>query len=123
MDKMKIAEEQYTKKDIPGFKVGDTVKVMVKILEADKTRLHPFEGIVIAKKGTGIKSMFTVRKVSYGEGIERVFPVYSPSIDRIEIIRKGKIKRAKLYYLRERIGKKATQVDTADTTEKSVKTP
>lgn len=122
MNKMKIIEEQYLKKNISEFNVGDMVKVMVKIPEADKVRLHPFEGIVIAKKGTGIKSTFTVRKVSYGEGIERVFPVYSPSIDSIEIVRKGKTKRAKLYYLRERIGKQATEVESRDTTEKSEKT-
>lgn len=110
MEKIKIIEAEYAKKDLPAFNVGDTVKVMIKIPEADKIRLHPFEGIVIAKKGTGIKSTFTIRKVSYGEGIERVFPICSPSIERIEIIRKGKTKRAKLYYLRKRIGKEATEI-------------
>lgn len=110
MDKIKMIESEYAKKEVPEFKVGDTVKVMVKIPEADKVRLHPFEGIVIAKQGSGIKASFTVRKVSYGEGIERVFPLYSPSIERIEVVRKGKTKRAKLYYLRGKIGKEATDI-------------
>jgi len=110
MDKMKMIEAEYAKKEFPDFKVGDMVKVMVKIPEADKVRLHPFEGIVIAKKGSGVKAAFTVRKVSYGEGIERVFPVYSPSIERIEVVRQGKAKRAKLYYLRGKIGKEATDI-------------
>ncbi|MDD4939401.1 MAG: 50S ribosomal protein L19 [Candidatus Omnitrophica bacterium] len=112
MDKMKLIETESLKKDIPAFNVGDTVKVMVKILEGDKVRLHPFEGIVIAKKGSGIKENFTVRKVSYGEGIERVFPVHSPSIERIQVIRTGKVRRAKLYYLRGKIGKRATKIES-----------
>ena len=122
MDKIKMIESEYAKKEVPGFKVGDTVKVMVKIPEADKVRLHPFEGIVIAKQGSGIKASFTVRKVSYGEGIERVFPLYSPSIERIEVVRKGKTKRAKLYYLRGKIGKEATNISASEPTEKNQKT-
>ncbi|MDD2752989.1 MAG: 50S ribosomal protein L19 [Candidatus Omnitrophica bacterium] len=115
MDKMKLIEAEYTKKEMPKFNVGDTVKVMVKIPEApDKVRLHPFEGVVIAKKGSGIKINFTVRKVSYGEGIERVFPLYSPSIDRIEVMRSGKVKRAKLYYLRAKVGKRATKIESQE---------
>jgi len=114
MDKIKLIESEYMKKGIPKFNVGDTVKVMVKIPEADKVRLHPFEGIVIARKGSGIRENFTVRKVSYGEGIERVFPVYSPSIERIEVIRSGKVKRAKLYYLRGKVGKRATKIQTQE---------
>ena len=110
MDKIKIIEQEYTKKEIPDFGVGDTVKVMTKILEGDKTRLHPFEGIVIAKKSKGLRSSFTVRKVSYGEGVERVFPTYSPNIEHIEVIRKGKSRRARLYYLRKRLGRAATKV-------------
>ncbi len=110
MDKIKFVEQEYTKKEIPDFRVGDTVKVMSKILEGDKVRLHPFEGIVIAKKGSGVRSSFTVRKISYGEGVERVFPTYSPRIERIEINRRSKARRAKLYYLRGRIGKAATRV-------------
>jgi large subunit ribosomal protein L19 len=112
MDKLKLVEEQYIKKDTPAFNVGDTVRVTVKIPEADKVRLHPFEGVVIAKRGFGIKESFTVRKVSYGEGIERVFPINSPSIERIEVIRPGKVKRAKLYYLRGKVGKRATKIDS-----------
>ena len=110
MDKIKLIEQAYTKKEIPDFKVGDTVKVMTKILEGDKVRLHPFEGIVIAKKKKGLRSSFTVRKISYGEGVERVFPTYSPKIDQIRVLRKTKAKRAKLYYLRGRLGKAATKV-------------
>jgi large subunit ribosomal protein L19 len=111
MDKIKLIEQEYTKKEMPEFNVGDTIKVMVKIPEApDKVRLHPFEGVVIARHGSGVRSSFTVRKVSYGEGIERVFPLYSPSIDRIEVIRSGKVRRAKLYYLRGKVGKQATKI-------------
>ncbi len=114
MDKIKLIEEQYLKKDIPNFKVGDTVRVMVKIPEQDKIRLHPFEGIVIAKRGSkSLRASFTVRKISYGEGIERVFPLYSPSIEKIEVLRSAKTKRARLYYLRKRIGKEATEVQSA----------
>jgi large subunit ribosomal protein L19 len=113
MDKMKLVEAEYTKKDMPKFNVGDTVKVFVKIPEgSDKVRLHPFEGLVIAKKGSGVKENFTVRKVSYGEGIERVFTLYSPSIERIEIVRSGKVRRAKLYYLRSKVGKRATKIES-----------
>jgi len=114
MDKMKLIESGYLKKDIPAFNVGDTVRVMVKIPEADKVRLHPFEGVVIAKKGSGVKENFTVRRVSYGEGIERVFPVHSPSIERIEVIRSGKVQRAKLYYLRGKVGKRATKIESKE---------
>ncbi|MFA5411482.1 MAG: 50S ribosomal protein L19 [Candidatus Omnitrophota bacterium] len=112
MDKLKMIEQEYTKKEIPKFNVGDTIRVLVKIPEGpDKTRLHPFEGVVIAKRGQGIKESFTMRKVSYGEGIERVFPLYSPAIERIEVIRSGKVKRAKLYYLRGKVGKRATKIE------------
>ena len=111
MDKLKLVEAESIKKDVPKFNVGDTVKVLVRIPEGpDKVRLHPFEGVVISKGGTGIQSKFTVRRISFGEGIERVFPLYSPSIERIEIIRSGKVKRAKLYYLRGKIGKRATKI-------------
>jgi len=117
MDKIKVIEQEYTKREIAPFNVGDTVKVLVKMAEgadADKVRLHPFEGVVIAKRGSGLKSSFTVRKVSYGEGIERVFPLYSPNIERIEVIRSGKVKRAKLYYLRKKVGKRATKIETEE---------
>ena len=112
MDKMKIIEAEITKKEMPKFNVGDTVRVLTKIPEGpDKFRLHPFEGVVIAKCGSGTKFNFTVRKVSFGEGVERVFPLYSPVIERIEIIRSGKVKRAKLYYLRGKVGKRATKIE------------
>jgi large subunit ribosomal protein L19 len=111
MDKLKQIEKEYTNKEVPVFGVGDTVRVLIKLPEGpDKMRLHPFEGVVIAKKGSGLKTSFTVRKVSYGEGIERVFPLYSPTIERIELIRSGKVKRAKLYYLRSKVGKRATKI-------------
>ena len=114
MDKLKFIEQEYTKKELPKFNVGDTVKVLVKIPEGpDKIRLHPFEGVVIAKQGSGVRESFTVRKVSYGEGIERVFPLYSPSIERIEVLKQGKVKRAKLYYLRTKLGKHATKIESA----------
>ncbi len=111
MDKIKLIEQRYLKKDIPAFGVGDTVKILVKIPEGDKVRLHPFEGVVIAKGGSGTRASFTVRKVSFGEGIERVFPLHSPGIERIEVVRSGKVRRAKLYYLRSKIGKRATKIE------------
>jgi large subunit ribosomal protein L19 len=115
MDKMKMIEQEYTKKELPKFNVGDTVKVLTKIPEGpDKVRLHPFEGVVISKGGTGVRQNFTVRKVSYGEGIERVFPLYSPAIERIEVLRSGKVKRAKLYYLRAKVGKRATKIESQE---------
>ena len=91
----------------PEFTHGDTVKVWVKIREGDKERLLAYEGVVIARSGAGIMESFTVRKISYGEGVERVFPVLSPNIDRVEVIKRGKVRRAKLYYLRDRRGKAA----------------
>ncbi|MCM8770521.1 MAG: 50S ribosomal protein L19 [Candidatus Omnitrophica bacterium] len=111
MNKIKIIEQSYMKKEIPEFKVGDTVRVLTRIPEADKVRLHPFEGIVIARSMKGLRSTFTVRKVSFGEGIEKVFPLYAPNIEKIEVIRPGKAKRAKLYYLRTKVGKRATKIE------------
>lgn len=112
MDKMKLIEAKFIKKDIPKFNVGDTLKVLVKIPEGpDKIRLHPFEGVVIAKGAQGVRETFTLRRVSYGEGIERLFSLNSPSIERIEVLRSGKVKRAKLYYLRNKIGKRATKIE------------
>ena len=112
---IKTIEAGFAKKEMPAFNVGDTVKVLTRIPEGpDKFRLHPFEGVVIAKKGTGTKLNFTVRKVSSGEGVERVFPLYSPVIDRIEIIRSGKVRRSKLYYLRGKIGKHATKIESKE---------
>lgn len=105
----KIESEQI-KKDIPAFRVGDTVKVHTRVIEGDKERIQIYSGIVIGRKGTGLNSNFTVRRVSYGEGVERVFPIHSPRIAKIEIERKGEVRRAKLNYLRSRKGKSATTV-------------
>ncbi len=101
------AEELAAKRPIPEFSHGDTVRVWVKVREGTRDRLQAFEGVVIARAGSGITENFTVRKISYGEGVERVFPVYSPNIDRIEVLRRGRVRRAKLYYLRDRRGKSA----------------
>lgn len=109
-DLIKYLEGKYIKKQFPNFSVGDTVKVYTKFQEGDRVRTQVFEGIVIARRGSGTRETFTVRKISYGEGVERVFPLQSPSIERIEVIKRGDVRRAKLYYLRERIGKKATRV-------------
>ncbi len=116
MNKIKAIEQKFsTRKEFPDFHVGDTVKVFVRIPEApDKFRLHPYEGIVIARKGSGVNETFTVRKVSFGEGIERVFPLGTSAIEKIEVIRSGKVKRAKLYYLRSKIGKRATKIDSKE---------
>ena len=95
------------KRAVPQFAPGDTVKVNVKVVEGDRTRVQAYEGVVIARSGSGLNENFTVRKISYGEGVERVFPVYSPLIDSIEVLRRGKVRRAKLYYLRGRTGKSA----------------
>ncbi len=105
MDIIREIEKDFMKKDAIDFKVGDTVKVAVKIKEGDKIRLQAFEGIAIARKGSGLKETFTVRHISFGEGVERVFQVHSPYIDSIKVVKKGKVKRARLYYLRKRIGR------------------
>lgn len=107
-DKISLLEESQLKKGLPDINIGDHVVVYTKIPEGDKIRLHPFEGTVIAKKGSGLRCSFTVRKLSFGEGIEKVFPLHSPSIERIEVNKSSRQKRAKLYYLRGRLGKKAT---------------
>lgn len=96
-----------TKESLPEFDVGDTVKVDVKIKEGERERIQVFEGTVIARKGSGISETFTVRKVSYGFGVERTFPVHSPSVQDVKVVRKGKVRRSKLYYLRDRVGKAA----------------
>jgi len=112
---IKTIEAGFAKKEMPTINVGDTVKVMTRIPEGpDKFRLHPFEGVIIAKSGSGAKVNFTVRKVSSGEGVERVFPLYSPVIERIEIIRRGQVRRAKLYYLRNKVGKHATKIESKE---------
>ena len=107
VDALKLISESSMRKEMPVINVGDTVKVHVKIVEGDKSRIQVFEGTVIAKKHGGISETFTVRRVAHGCGIERVFPVHSPSVDKVEVVRRGKVRRAKLYYLRDRVGKAA----------------
>ena len=107
----KIEKQQIEKvlaeRPIPDFSAGDTLKVNVKVVEGTRERIQAFEGVCIARKNAGVRSSFTVRKISYGEGVERLFPLYSPRISSIDVIRRGKVRRAKLYYLRERQGKSA----------------
>ena len=107
MDLIKELESQQLKKEMPVINVGDTVRVHVKIKEGSRERIQVFEGTVIAKKHGGIEETVTVRRVSYGIGVEKVFPVHSPSIDHFEVVRNGKVRRAKLYYLRDKVGKAA----------------
>ena len=107
MDALKIISADSGKQEIPAFEVGDTVRIGVNIREGDKERVQMFEGTVIARKGSGISETFTVRRVSYGVGIERVFPIHSPNVKEVKVIRRGKVRRAKLYYLRDSVGKAA----------------
>jgi large subunit ribosomal protein L19 len=107
MDVIKALEQEQLRSDLPAVSIGDYVKVHLKVKEGNRERIQIFEGTVIAKKGSGLKETFTVRRLSYGVGVERILPVHSPKISAIEIVRKGKIRRAKLYYLRERVGKAA----------------
>ncbi|MDE2404076.1 MAG: 50S ribosomal protein L19 [Sphingomonadales bacterium] len=102
-------------KDIPAFRPGDTVRVGVKVIEGDRSRIQAYEGVCIARSNKGFGSNFTVRKMSFGEGVERVFPLYSPTIDSITLVRKGVVRRAKLYYLRGRTGKRARIAERRDT--------
>ena len=105
MNLLKALESEQLKEDVPEFSVGDRVRVHVKVVEGEKERIQAFEGTVIARKHGGINETFTVRRVSYGEGMERIFPLHSPNIDTIEVLTKGAVRRAKLYYLRDRSGK------------------
>ena len=107
MDALKQIAQDCMKKEMPVTNIGDTVKVHVKIKEGDRERIQVFEGTVIAKKHGGISETFTVRRVSHGCGVERVFPVHSPNIEKVELVRSGKVRRSKLYYLRDRVGKAA----------------
>lgn len=107
MKQIELIESAYLKKDAPKFKAGDLVRVHVQIKEEDKVRIQAFEGTVISKRGKGVTSTFTVRKVSYGEGAERTFLLHSPLISKLEVVKTGKTRRAKLYYLRKKIGKKS----------------
>lgn len=107
MDALKLISDSSLKTEVPAFEVGDTVKVHVRIKEGQKYRIQVFEGTVIAKRHGGIQETFTVRRVAHGCGIERVFPVHSPVVDKVEVVRNGKVRRSKLYYLRDRVGKAA----------------
>mgnify|MGYP002406307732 CR=1 FL=1 len=107
MDLIKEVERQYLKEDIPDFGPGDTVRVHVKIVEGARERTQVFEGVVLRRQGQGLRETFTVRRVTYGVGVERIFPVHAPSISRIEVVKRGRVHRAKLYYLRQRTGRAA----------------
>ncbi len=109
----KIEQEQL-KPEVADFNVGDSVKVHCRVVEGGKERIQIFAGLVIARKGSGVNASFSVRKISYGEGVERVFPVHTPRIAKIEVTSRGKVRRAKLHYLRERVGKRALLVKSAD---------
>ena len=111
-----------TERSIPDFSAGDTIKVDVKIVEGDKERIQAFEGLCIARSGGGLNESFTVRKISYGEGVERIFPIFSPKIAGITVLKKGKVRRAKLYYLRDRRGKSARIVEKIQVSKKDTKT-
>ena len=110
-----------SKRVIPDFAPGDTVTVNVKVKEGERVRVQAYEGVVIARSGGGLNENFTVRKISYGEGVERVFPLYSPVIDSVKVVRRGKVRRAKLYYLRDRRGKSARIVEKQDRSQKGGK--
>jgi large subunit ribosomal protein L19 len=110
----RLAEARAAARGVPEFGPGDTVRVMVKVVEGARERLQAFEGVCIARRNRGISSAFTVRKLSYGEGVERIFPLYSPQIAAIEVVRRGAVRRAKLYYLRGRTGKRARIAEKVD---------
>ena len=107
MDLVKVLSEQQLKSDLPTLKIGDTVKVHAKIKEGNRERIQVFEGIIIAKKHAGVNQTVTVRRISYGVGVEKTWPLHSPMVEKVEVVRKGKVRRAKLTYLRERTGKAA----------------
>jgi len=107
MQKTDIIESEYLRDDIPDFRPGDTIKVHVRVVEGNRERIQVFQGVVIARKGGGTRETFTVRKISFGIGVERTFPLHSPIISKIEVVMQGRVKRAKLYYLRDRVGKAA----------------
>ncbi len=119
---LKALEAEQIKKDIPKFRVGDTIKVSVKVEEGDKTRTQTFEGTVMKRQGSGIRESFTVRRTSFGEGVERGFPVHSPNVQKIELVRSGKVRRAKLYYLRDQKGKRG-KIEEERRREEAVPTP
>lgn len=108
MDQTLVAEQLRT--DLPEFRPGDTVRVYFKVIEGGRERVQAFDGVVIRRRGSGLQTTFTVRRIAHGVGVERTFPLHSPRIEKIEVLRRGKVRRARLYYLRERIGKEATRV-------------
>lgn len=116
-------EAEQLRKDVPVFKPGDTVRVHVRIVEGDKERIQAFEGTVLRRSGGGNRETFTVRKTSYGVGVERTFPVHSPRVDRIEVVTRGSVRRAKLYYLRERAGRAARVTEESSAKDAGAKTP
>jgi large subunit ribosomal protein L19 len=107
MNPTDLVERPYVRDDVPDFRAGDTVRVHVRVVEGERERVQVFEGIVIRRRGSGLSKTFTVRKLSFGVGVERTFPLHSPMIARIEVVKRGDVRRAKLYYLRSRVGKKA----------------
>ena len=107
MNQMQRIEKRFLKSEVPAFQVGDTVRVHVKVKEGEKERIQVFEGVVIGKKGASNRQTFSVRKVSYGVGVERIFPIHSPFLDKVEVVRSGRVRRAKLYYLRSKQGRAA----------------
>lgn len=107
MDILRAIEAEQLKNDLPSFNIGDTVKVHVKVKEGTRERIQMFEGVVLKRQNGGLRETFTVRRVAYGVGVEKTFPVHSPMIDKIEVVRRGRVRRAKLYYLRDRVGKAA----------------
>ena len=107
MDALRLISQDSLKEEVPVIEIGDTVKVSVRVREGEKSRIQVFEGTVIARKGSGVSETFTVRRVSYGVGVERVFPIHSPNVAGVQIVRHGRVRRSKLYYLRDRVGKAA----------------
>lgn len=115
MDIIKALEQEQLRTDLPKLEIGDYVRLHIKVKEGARERLQAFEGTVIAKNGESLRETFTVRRISYGVGVERIFPVHSPKLDHIDVVRKGKIRRAKLYYLRDRVGKAAKVQERLET--------
>ena len=107
MDALRLISQDSLKEEAPVIEIGDTVKVSVRVREGEKSRIQVFEGTVIARKGSGVSETFTVRRVSYGVGVERVFPIHSPNVETVKVVRHGRVRRSKLYYLRDRVGKAA----------------
>lgn len=107
MQKLDFVDESSLREDIPAFRAGDTLKVHVNIVEGNRSRVQVFQGVVIARSGEGVRETFTVRKISFGVGVERIFPIHAPTIEKIEVLTRGDVRRAKLYYLRSRVGKAA----------------